>query len=625
MAGRRRKKPRVTTTALVLSNDPERSRLRELKATLGQRRDEIAELDLEIETLRGELADFELAYRTRIAAESEALKRVERVLLHFERWSELLREAPPGALPQRAERLEERRARELSARAPTTEAPPGTSPVAPPTSVTPEPAPPPAPQVDRLKVAYRALARRFHPDLARTEAERLEFSERMARINALYHDGDVDRLEVLAEQAKAGEVDEGLTAIGDQLALLEERLAWFDVVLENLRAERDALEHTPTCLLLREVERARTRRRDHLADIQRGLRARVETSYTSVRSAAHQLESEVKRFNRRPSALSHRQAEALARGFDPFGDKRLVRLGLQELKSLSVHPGARQLAERLQREGEANPAVLRLLLFASIAELSRFPLPGLERFEDISVRLEALARPTERHLTLERALVDADAWVEFGVRRATEHVVHLGLRFRTELAREAVQVMLQELPIRRELRRVLGVVGEREACPTCASDVFAVPLFRTHGLDDLRSLVCPRCGTALRSYWMPKGQDVQAVLNDAFLDFELVTEWSFRLGRGGFGVQLLPLQVEELDAGALKRRVYDDVFRRYGLELALEQVRLVQDGAAVDEAEPLTRLPSTSFDLRFEEGSPMRESEALELLRHRVRSRFRGG
>jgi len=97
----RRKKPRATT-ALVVADDPERNRLRGLKAKLGQRRDEIAELDLEIETLRGELSAFEASYRARIAEESHALQRVERLLLHFERWTELLRETRPALVPLQA-------------------------------------------------------------------------------------------------------------------------------------------------------------------------------------------------------------------------------------------------------------------------------------------------------------------------------------------------------------------------------------------------------------------------------------------------------------------------------------------------------------------------------------------
>lgn len=613
----RRKKPRATT-ALVVADDPERNRLRALKAKLGQRRDEIAELDLEIETLRGELSAFEASYRARIAEESHALQRVERLLLHFERWTELLRETRPALVPLQAERLDTRRTRELGEQ----RAGPLLSDEK---AAAVEPAEPPSPAPDRIKAAYRALARRFHPDLARTEEERVALSERMARINAMYRDGDVDRLEVMAEQAKGGEVDDTEAELGEQLTLLEERLAWFDLVLENLTSERASLERTPTCVLLREVEKAVARGRDHLAEIKRGLRSRIEKSYTLVTIAARQLESEVKRFNSRSSSLTPRQVDALERSFDPFSDKRVVRLGLEELKNLAARPGARQLAERLELEAENRPTVLRLLLFTYIAELSKFPLPGLERFDDISLRLAALARPQELRASLERALVDADAWVEFGVRKATERVAHLGLRFRSDAVREALPVMLRALPIRRELRRVLGVLGEREACASCATDVFAVPLFRTHGLDDFRSLVCPLCGATLKSYWMPKGQDVQAVLNDAFLDFELVTEWSFRLGRSSFGVQLLPLQVDELDVGRLKQRVFDDVFRRYQLEIEPKQLRLVQEGAVVSEKTPLSQLTSTSFVITLAESAPVREDEALEMVLHRVRNRFRSG
>lgn len=463
-------------------------------------------------------------------------------------------------------------------------------------------------------------------DLARTEDERVQFGDMMARINTLYHDGDLERLEAFAEQAKGGEVDEADLDAAAQIALLEERLAWFDLVLANLQDERAALERTPTCELMRNVEQAAAGGRDLVDEIRKELQARVEKSYAHVASAVHLLEAVVEQFNRANAgegALTRRQAEALERRFDPFADKRIVRLGLEELRDLHVRPEARTLAERLEQDAAAKPAFLRLLLLSYVAELSPFPLPGLETYDDLDLRFVHLGKDDEAPQSLEKTLVEADTFIEYGVRRATEKLVHMGLRFHDELAREAVPILLKSLPIRREFKRVLGVLGERDRCASCKQDIFAVPLFRTHGLDDLRALVCPRCGYTLRSYWMPKGKDVQAVLNAAFLDFEIVCEWSFQLGRGSVGTQLLPLQVESMCVGDLKLRLYEDLFKRYELELEPAHVILAQAAGPLADEVPLAELPDSTFVVQFADEAAMRETDAFEVLRHRVRNRFR--
>jgi len=80
--------------------------------------------------------------------------------------------------------------------------------------------------------------------------------------------------------------------------------------------------------------------------------------------------------------------------------------------------------------------------------------------------------------------------------------------------------------------------GNTSPCAGCKRDVYVTPLYRTRGLDDLRSSVCPRCGTVHQSYWMPKGKDVQAVLNPTYLDYELVSEWTFELAHLSIAMQL---------------------------------------------------------------------------------------
>ena len=123
---------------------------------------------------------------------------------------------------------------------------------------------------------------------------------------------------------------------------------------------------------------------------------------------------------------------------------------------------------------------------------------------------------------------------------------------------------------------MLATLGERTGCPECQEEVFAVPLYRLRGLDDLHATACPRCGHLVRSYFLPRGKDVQSVLNTAFLDLELLSEWRFRMGSASVAVQLLPVQLERMTVGQLKRRFWVDVLERHAIPVPLQSVRLVQ-------------------------------------------------
>lgn len=615
--------------ALVLSDTPERVRLRELQRALSERRDTIAELDLEIEVLRDELTAFEQQYQARLAIEHAELKRIESYVRHCERWADLLRSRPAQTLAKQAARVERRRDRDVrqsargreregrpAARAPEVEAAAraATAPTGPTKS-------------ERLKIAYRALARRYHPDLARTEEEQLRFGQLMARINALYRAQDLERLLALEEQAKGGEVEDGELSVEEQLEVLAQRLAWFDAVQGNLREERAALERSPTCELWRNVEQAAAVGRDLIEELREELRRRVERSYADICDAARRLERDVGKYNREGASLpeARPRAGALEQRFDPYADKSLVRLGLTQLNSASASRAAREQAEALEHMAEAQPGVLRVILLTYSSELSPFPLTGLESYDAIAQRYEHLAGEDAAPLSLEQALLEADAWVQYGVKQATPKVAYVGLRFRNDRIREAVPVALERPAVRRELARILGVLGEYVPCKGCGESVYVVPLYRTRGLDDLRASVCPSCGETHSSYWMPKGKDVQAVLNSAYLDYELVTEWSFELAHLSIATQLLPVQVESYTVGELKKRFCADTFERHGVEVGRAQVQLWQGSKKLSERTPLADLDEQRFLVRFVEGTKLDERDALELIRHRIRTRFKSG
>ena len=599
---------RARPAVLVLAASPLRDRLQRLLAELEALRDEVAQLELECETLRSELAGFEVRHRAELADEQRLLQRIASVVRQLERWAELLADSEPRERAAWARRVERQRTRELHREARETE-------------VTDEETVPERSPAAELKSLYRKLARRFHPDLARTEEEQVQHAALMARINALYRAGDRAGLEALADQALGSELPEPAVSLAEEVRLLEERRARFESARDGLRLDLDALRRCATAELLRRYREAEEDGQDLFDELRAELSARGKEALGEVRDAAGTLEDAVRRANRRSLATEGKRS--LDRAFDPLGRQRPVRLSLEALQSVRAAPEARAEAGRIAELARSSPPAARLVLFAYASELVPHPLDGLRSYEDLALRFEHLGARDDEARMLERALVEAADLVEFGLRRAGERLVQSGLRFRSALLRDAVPLALRNHALRSEFRRVLATLGERTGCPGCQVEVFAVPLYRLRGLDDLHASACPRCGTLVSSYFLPRGKDVQSVLNTAFLDLELLSEWSFRMGAASVSVQLLPVQLERMTVGQLKRRFWSDVLERHGVPVPLDSVRLLQARRPVPERRRLADLDRQEFVVAFGEKAAVSVTDALETVRHRIRTRFR--
>ncbi len=602
--------PASTPSFLVLADSPLRARLVELQAEAESLRDAIAQLDLDIETLRTTLSVFDSRLHGALRGLSTSYQRVVGVVRHLERWAELLETAPRADLVRRARRLDARRARELLNEVQSPEEAEALEDVA--------PAPDTAAE---LKTLYRRLARRYHPDLARDEKGQVLSAALMVRINALYRAGDLAGLRALADQALGAEPAEEGVALEREVALLEARCARFGDVLAGLKEEFAALERCPTARLWQKVTERERAGLDAFDALRSELGERTRAAYDDVRAAALALEDAVRRYNRKATELDSAQSRGMGRVFEPHARAPLVRWSLEGLAALHASPEARRRAQWLVSASTEQPAVVSLVLFAYAAELVPHGLETLATLEGLRARLDA-ASPG-RGGSLERALVDAAELLELGVRRAGPKVVQTGLRFRDAVLAEAVPLALRSHALRADFRRVLGTLGEQTRCPSCAQDVFTVPLYRLRGLDDLHATVCPACGEVVKSYWMPRGQDVQSVLNDAFLDLDLVSEWTFRFGRAAVSTQLLPVQLEALSVGQLKRRFYDDVLARHGVGISEAQLRLLQNGKPVPERRLLADCPKRTFSISFLPGATVSVADALEQVRFRIRNRFR--
>lgn len=602
----------VPPTHLVLADAPGRQRFRDLQHTVETLRDAIFDLDLHLAHLRDELAAFESHYNHQLAIEHHALHRLEALIRHIERWGDILHHQARTAVVHQARASDTKRAQELQRIRQQRE------------RILSKAALPPAPKKttktsvqQELKNAYRNLARRYHPDLAQSETDRLHYSQVMTRINALYHAGDLEKLLVLQtdSQALLQNADESPATQEKQL---QEKLAWLERVYSDLQHDQRAITQSETHTLWQLFQV----KPDLIEILRNDLQQRAAALYDDVRLAIERLENEVRNFNRDESMLKSLDSQ-LQHTFDPFSDKQLARIGLQRIQVTSSSPAAKAQADWLVSICNNQPGVVRLVLLTYVAEMSTQPLESLETWNDLSLRFASLAAADATPIRIEQALAEADELLEFGVQHANIKGVRLGLRFRADVMREAVPVALERLSVRRLFKEILGVLGEHLPCKRCRRDVFAVPLYQTRGLDDLRASVCPHCHQTLQSYWMPKGKDIQAILNPSFIDYDLIEEWTFQFPQITVATQVTPDNPNINSVGHLKARLLQDVFTRHDVSLELKHLQIFQDGKKVNDYRQLRDFDNRVFQVALAEESPIKLNDALELVQHRIRTRFK--
>jgi hypothetical protein len=91
---------------------------------------------------------------------------------------------------------------------------------------------------------YRDLAKRFHPDLARTEVEWLRRQPLMQQVNAAMRERDLSALRALLSEAEVTDVAFEARSVGEKLVWAIREIARLDEVIAGLQADLSALRST---------------------------------------------------------------------------------------------------------------------------------------------------------------------------------------------------------------------------------------------------------------------------------------------------------------------------------------------------------------------------------------------
>jgi hypothetical protein len=132
-------------------------------------------------------------------------------------------------------------------------------------------------QVPDIKLLYRKLARRYHPDLARNAADRLQSNAQMVEINQAYAQGDLEKLMNLAGMATPYGVERTPSNVIPGI-LQDKSLSEAEKIERKLKVVRQQitrLSSLPSVKLSLEVKLARHQGRDLLNEMASELRYKV--------------------------------------------------------------------------------------------------------------------------------------------------------------------------------------------------------------------------------------------------------------------------------------------------------------------------------------------------------------
>lgn len=243
-------------SALTRVQTPEERELARKQADIDGLSIQLADRQLELETLRAKLTAFQIRYLHVVGPYYRELDDLEARIAEIR-----ARQAPHDPTVQR--QAEEARARADESReqvdAATRES---------------EPIPPTA----ELKALYRKAAARIHPDRADNDADRDYRNEAMAALNAAYRNGDFARMETLLRDYE--QRPEAITGedIGTKLIRLIRQAAQLEQHITATEEEIAALHASELYQLQQQIEAEEAQGRDALGQLAAQLQRQIATA-----------------------------------------------------------------------------------------------------------------------------------------------------------------------------------------------------------------------------------------------------------------------------------------------------------------------------------------------------------
>lgn len=244
--------------ALERARDPE---LGGLEDALSERRGRVAELELELFELRSELAEFEAQLNRRLgpleARRNQLREQLRAARMQAARRAQWGDRADSDDIPEDV--IEQfRKTWRRSGTVPRTRKPTKIS----------------AQEEQEIKRIYRALAKRFHPDLTTDPQEKARREEIMAQVNQAYSDKNLAKLRTLQSKPDAHARADQQTR-EKKLADMRAEVRRLDGVILNLETTLRNLTNSRLVQLKLEASFARSQGKDLMRDMEDDIRREI--------------------------------------------------------------------------------------------------------------------------------------------------------------------------------------------------------------------------------------------------------------------------------------------------------------------------------------------------------------
>lgn len=255
----------MVTTNQTQSIKPEERELARKRDEQERLEAELAECELRLATLRGELRAIESRYLNLVGAPYAELDELRAQLAE-----RLAAEEPDNDRLQRAAR--EARARTNESRVAASEKRDAHA-----KNFSPSP---------ELKRAYREAAKRIHPDLTADPSDRVRRQELMAEVNRAYQEGDHQRIAKIIDRYDSSPESVQGEGSGAELVRVIRKLSLMKGRLGEIETEMQNLLNSDLYLLKLQVDEVHEQKRDLIVEMAEKVRHRIADTKERLQTAA---------------------------------------------------------------------------------------------------------------------------------------------------------------------------------------------------------------------------------------------------------------------------------------------------------------------------------------------------